>query len=281
LRGKADRKAQDPEPVESPANEESGVQLGSATKKGGDLRRQLAELRSSYYLSGAKKKLDLRNIPGFSELARSVIAEGRTGTTYDRLHVLWQAARQAPDGLPVAEVGVYLGGSAKFICETLRQTGRSPRTYVCDTFSGHAKVDPNLEVAQTQVGLFADTSADDVGEYLRDYPNVEIVEGDFTETSARLAQESFGFAHVDVDVYAATAFCLEFFAPRLAPGALLVVDDYGFVTCPGAKKAVDEFIAARPDFRLLHLLTAQAVLFRGGVNVREPPRTWLRRPPRK
>jgi hypothetical protein len=41
-----------------------------------------------------------------------------------------------------------------------------------------------------------------------------------------------------------------------------VLDDYGLVTCPSAKKAADDFIAESPDFRLLHLLTDQAIISR-------------------
>jgi len=70
--------------------------------------------------------------------------------------------------------------------------------------------------------------------------------------------------HIDVDVYPPTEFCLRFFAPRLARGALLVVDDYGFLTCPGAKKAVDDFVAAHAEFGMWHLLSGQAVVYRIG-----------------
>jgi O-methyltransferase len=230
-----------------------------------ELRGELAALRGSYYLSGAAKKLDLRAIAGFSDLARTVIAEGRTAMDYDRLYTLWQAVQGAPEGYPIAEVGAYLGGSARFIAETLRQSGRPPRFYVCDTFAGHPRVAPEIDVVHRAAEKFQDTSVERVAAYLGDAANIEIVAGDIVDTSARLAHEpAFGFVHVDVDVYPATRFCLRFFAPRLARGGVMVVDDYGFITCPGAKQAVDEFIAASREFRLFHLLTGQAVLFRGG-----------------
>ena len=41
-----------------------------------------------------------------------------TKMNYDRLYILWQAARMSPDHMPIVEVGVYRGGSAKFIAET-------------------------------------------------------------------------------------------------------------------------------------------------------------------
>lgn len=228
-----------------------------------ELAHDMTELRSSYYLSGATKKLDVREIDGFSEVAGRAISDARTSMNYDRLYTLWQAVQSAPPELAIVEVGTYSGGSAKFIGEALRYTGRSPRFYVCDTFNGHPRTDPTIDTVHHGSHKFQDISAEAVAEYLADHSNIEIVVGDIVETSAQLARESFGFVHIDVDVYPATDFCLRFFAPRLASGAVIVVDDYGFLTCPGAKKAVDEFIAQAPDFRLFHLLTGQAVLFRG------------------
>ena len=228
-----------------------------------DLARQLAELRGSYYLSGSRKKIDIPSIEGLADVAARVKADGRLGMDYDRLYTLWQAAEQTPPSLPVIEVGAYRGGSARFLVEAFRYQGRAPRFYVCDTFSGHARVDAQLDPHHHDKDKFVDTSPESVADYLKDFPNVQLVVGDIIETAPRFDEESaFGLVHVDVDVYAATDFCLRYFVPKLAPGALLVVDDYGFVTCPGAKKAVDDFMAGRDDLRMLHLLSGQAVIFR-------------------
>jgi len=232
-----------------------------------DLERRHAELLASYYFSGARKKIDISSLPGFGEIASRVRAEGRAGMHDDRLYTLWQAVQRAPDGLPVVEVGAYQGGSAKFVAESFRARGQAPHFYVCDTFSGHARTDDARDdIRHRTRGKFLDTSAARVGEYLAGYPNVELVVGDILETApARFASvPAFALVHVDVDVYPPTEFCLRFFAPRLAPGALLVVDDYGFTTCPGAKAAVDEFVAAHREFTMVHLLSGQALVFRAG-----------------
>ena len=223
------------------------------------LAEEFAELRESFYLSGHRKKVDLNVLPRFGELARRIRSEGRIGMHLDRLYILWQAVLAAPAG-PVAEVGVYRGGSAKFIAEAIREAEREPVFYACDTFAGHASTDP-IDANHHVVEKFLDTSAAEVRHYLASYPRLELLEGDIAETSARLADERFGFVHIDVDVYGATSFCLRFFAPRLLPGAVIVVDDYGFVTCPGAKQAVDEFLAEHDGFRLFHLITGQALLY--------------------
>lgn len=232
-----------------------------------ELASRHAELQGSYYLSGARKKIDVAAVPGFADVAARVKAEGRAGMHFDRLYTLWQAVRRAPAGLPIVEVGAYLGGSAKFIAESFLTRGMAPRFYVCDTFSGHARTDDVRDPApHREGGKFQNTSPETVAAYLAPHENVELVVGDIFETAPRLlAQEpAFAFVHIDVDVYPPTDFCLRFFAPRLAPGALLVVDDYGFVTCPGAKTAVDEFIAANPAFGMWHLLSGQAVVHRIG-----------------
>ena len=233
-----------------------------STEKLARVRAELDELRSSYHLSGAGKKLDLTQMEGFSEIARAIMADGRTGMIYDRLYTLWQAVRAAPPGKPVIELGAYRGGSARFIAETLQAVGRTPPFYACDTFVGPPHTDPAIDTFHRETDKFETVSAEATAQYLSGYPDLKLIAGDIAQTSAQLSHESFGFVHVDVNVYPPTAHCLRFFAPRLADHALMVIDDYGFVTCPGVKQAADEFVAEFPQFRLWHLLTGQAILWR-------------------
>lgn len=220
------------------------------------------ELRKSYHFSSAAKKLDLREIEGFSEIAAAVVADGRTGMNYDRLYTLWQAVHAAPADQPVIEIGSYLGGSARFISQALTAAARSPLFYVCDTFAGHAQTDPEIDTSHHDSGKFENTTAEATAAYLAGYPALELVVGDIVATSGQIPERTFGLVHLDVDVYPTTDYCLRFFAPRLAEGAVMVIDDYGFITCPGVKRAADEFVAEFPEFRLWHLLTGQAILSR-------------------
>lgn len=217
-----------------------------------------------YYWSNAEKKIDLLAMRPFGPIATGVLKDGRTFLNADRLYTLWQAVAGMPrTAAAVAEVGTYKGGSAKFIAEAMRASHHELPFYVCDTFAGHTVVDPSLD-GRHRVGKQFRTVSARVVKYLKPYDFLHVIEGDIRETSARFTdQQSFGMVHIDVDVYPITQFCLEFFAPRVAVGATIVVDDYGFTTCRGAKKAVDEFVAARPgQFWGMHLMTAQAVLTR-------------------
>lgn len=59
---------------------------------------------------------------------------------------------------------------------------------------------------------------------------------------AEVSDMSFSFVHIDVDLYQPTYDSIHFFYPRLNTGAILLCDDYGFSTCPGATKAIDSFL---------------------------------------
>src|SRR5579875_1423661 len=66
----------------------------------------------------------------------------------------------------------------------------------------------------------------DVRSTLAGYPNVHFHTGVFPQTAAAVADSRFSFVHLDLDLEGSTLAALEFFYPRLAPGALLVADDF-------------------------------------------------------
>jgi len=221
-------------------------------------------LKFEHYWYNAQKKIDLRRLPVFGPLVERVRAEGRTYLHVDRLYTLWQAVVSMPaSARGVIEIGVYEGGSARFIAEALHARGLHLPIAACDTFAGHAVVDEAVDGRHAVGKQFVKADVAAVRDYLRQHGNVQVVVGDIHQTSASLdSMRDLGLVHVDVDVYPPTRHCLEVFGPRVVAGGTIVVDDYGFKTCPGAKKAVDEFAAAHPEFRLWHLTTGQAILVR-------------------
>ena len=65
-----------------------------------------------------------------------------------------------------------------------------------------------------------------------------------------VADREFAFVHIDVDLYEPTRDSVAFFYPRMTDGGILVCDDYGQATCPGATRAVDEVLEGRPESML-------------------------------
>ncbi len=228
--------------------------------------RRLMEVADQYgyYWYNAGKKLDIRLDAEFGPLATAILDERQTYLGYDRLYTLWQGVQAVTSPkFNVAEVGTYKGGSAKFIAEALQRKGRDNRFYVCDTFEGHASVDLAVDGKHEIGKQFRTTSAKRVARYLKAFKNVRILAGDIVNTATQIpAGAKFGFVHIDVDVYPPTRFCLDFFGARLVHGGIMVVDDYGALTCQGVHKAVEEFAEANPDFRRFHLMSGQAILVR-------------------
>jgi O-methyltransferase len=231
--------------------------------KRADVRYEIARKGATYYgyyWHKAKKKIDLRDSTDFWETATRIIQDGRTIHYYDRLYVLWQAVLNlSSSDCPVAEVGTYKGGTAKFIKEALRISGCQNKFFVFDTFEGHAVVDERWD-GKHYVGNFGDTSYEDVKAYLDD-PEISIHKGNFIETAQLIDQiTNFGMVHIDVDVYPVIKFCLEFFEKHTQPGSIIIVDDYGNRNCRGAKKAVDEYAKNTPLFHMFYFLSGQAML---------------------
>jgi O-methyltransferase len=229
-------------------------------------RELLAKARHyPYYLVNAEKKIDVRQLPQFGELAQQIRSEGQTYLHFDRLYTLWQAVQTMPSSArAIVEVGVYRGGSARFLAEALRLQQRPDVVlFACDTFAGHTEVDEGIDGAHQPGVQFRRVTARRVAKYLGTREQIRLIQGDIRETASTFAaKQAFGLVHVDVDVFPITRFCLEFFGPRVVPGGAFIVDDYGTLTCRGVQKAVDEFATSNPHFRLLHLLTGQALLVR-------------------
>lgn len=153
----------------------------------------------------------------------------------------------------VAEVGVYKGGTARMLAKVFAPTGKT--VHLFDTFAGMPPVDPTKDLHKESD--FGDVSLEGVRHYLRDCPNVRLYQGFFPETASPIADATFCFVHADVDIYRSVLDCCRFFYPRLVPGGVIVFDDYGRNSCPGAKHAVDEFFANTPE-QPVYVPTGQA-----------------------
>lgn len=77
---------------------------------------------------------------------------------------------------------------------------------------------------------------------------IGFVQGLYEETL--VVNEPVALAHIDCDWYDSVMTCLQRIAPHLAPGGVLVIDDY--YQWPGCKQAVDEYFAGREnEFRFV------------------------------
>lgn len=143
----------------------------------------------------------------------------------------------------VAEVGVYRGGTARLIAEILEEGKK--HLHLFDTFEGMPEVDERQDIHQQ--GDFSDTSIKQVKRFLDGFSKVHFYQGVFPQTASPVINNKFSFVHIDVDIYQSVLDSCGFFYPRMVSGGIIVFDDYGFVSCPGAKRAVDDFFASRAE----------------------------------
>jgi hypothetical protein len=71
--------------------------------------------------------------------------------------------------------------------------------------------------------------------------HVRLVKGKVEDTVPKNAPEKIALLRLDTDWYESTRHELVHLFPRLLPGGVLIIDDYGH--WQGARKAVDEYIA--------------------------------------
>ena len=175
----------------------------------------------------------------------------------DKCYLLAALATQSSqlDG-EVWECGVYQGGTAMLLAGRLSAAGKTLRLF--DTFEGMPETDAAKDLHKG--GDFSNTSLDSVRSRVRgDF--VHFHKGLIPETFSGLESARIAFAHVDVDIYSSIRACCEFIFPRLCVGGVMIIDDYGFYRCPGARSAVDEYFSGRTTIPVA-LPTGQALVMK-------------------
>lgn len=157
----------------------------------------------------------------------------------------------------IAECGVYRGRTLIPLSFYLQSRSSQKRIFGFDSFEGFP-----AEQLKEELGLlgdagdankseagFRDTSFALVKQKLALFglKHVELHKGYFSDTLASCADEVFSFVHLDCDLYGSYKECLEFFYPRLSNGGIILFDEYDDPPWPGCNKAVDEFLANKPE----------------------------------
>ncbi len=161
-----------------------------------------------------------------------------TGISPDRLGILIAYSWMMSDKSGAfAEFGVCMGGSL----DMLSRLHPDRLIYGIDSFEGLPQGGA-MDKFHTVKGEFA-LGEDELQKLYETFihKNVVICKGFSPEVFNQVTVNSFSFVHVDVDLYQSVKDALDFFWPRLIRTGIMIFDDYGFNTTPGAKQAIDEF----------------------------------------
>ncbi len=177
----------------------------------------------------------------------------------------------------IVECGVWRGGSMMAAALTLLRLGTRRPLYLYDTFEGMTaptKEDFNLGGVSAadllkrqprQVGnTWAYAPLDEVRDALLstgyEAAHVTFVRGPVEDTIPATIPDSISILRLDTDWYRSTKHELEYLFPRLSPGGVLILDDYGY--WKGTRQAVDEYFT---EHRIAMLLCRIDVAGRMGV----------------
>lgn len=173
---------------------------------------------------------------------------------YTLAQILKLAARLDGD---MAECGTYKGASAFLLCQVLKGTDK--RVHLFDSFQGLSA--PGKWDGGYWVPGALSAPENELRQSLTEFDNYRVYRGWIPQRFREVEKLNFSLVHIDVDLYQPTRDSLEFFYPRIVSRGIILMDDYGFSTCPGAKRAADEFFADKAE-PILMLTTGQALVIR-------------------
>lgn len=164
----------------------------------------------------------------------------------------------------IIECGVF-NGSGLFtwaqLANIYEAANYTRRIVGFDTFFGFPEVNDEIDnggVLKSKVGDLSGSSLEEIKlsvekynseRYLSHIPNIELIQGDFMETSTGYLEENphaiISLLYLDFDLYEPTKKALETFLPRMPKGSIVAFDEINCNSFPGETKAFNEIMGIK------------------------------------
>jgi hypothetical protein len=176
------------------------------------------------------------------------------GFTWRYITLIW-AAKQCLGSVEgdFVECGVYEGTSMAVVTEYVDFGSTGRHLYLYDCFD-HVQGDTHMKLKKHGSDLLKT-----VQERFAHQSWAHIVKGYVPDSFSQSLPEKIAFAHIDMNDAKAEVGALEALWPRLQPGAIVVLDDYGSSGLEKQRLAHDEFFA-RFDVPVLESPTSQGIV---------------------
>lgn len=149
----------------------------------------------------------------------------------------------------VVEFGCYRGTTSLYIRRILDGLGEDRPFFVYDSFEGlpeKAQQDRSPVGEQFKAGELTVSKKDFNMEFKKAGLKLPVIKkGWFNTLTESDVPEPISFAFLDGDYYESIKDSLLLIEQKLAPGAIIVVDDYANEALPGAARATDEWARAK------------------------------------
>lgn len=153
------------------------------------------------------------------------------------------------------ECACYKGTSAKIICDYLDFPKINKQYYLYDLFE-HDPTMPHHRLDDHGAGMY-----EKVKSRFSDMSNVRVTKGWVPEILHTIAPEQISFMHLDLNNDDAEIGALEFLFDRMAPGAILVLDDFGWLAYSKQQEREIPWFSER-GYSVLELPTGQGLLIK-------------------
>lgn len=178
-----------------------------------------------------------------------------------RLHVLcWCANTALRREGDFVECGVFRGFSSAVAARYLEFNSVGRSWYLYDTFTGIPE-DLLAPGAQNSEVFKASNLFDDCVRRFASYQNMHVVQGAVPQILKARAPVKVAFLHLDMNSADAEDGALRFFYDRLAPGAMVLFDDYGWRVYREQKLVADEFME-EVGGQIMEMPTGQGLFIR-------------------
>jgi len=161
---------------------------------------------------------------------------------------LWAAEHGLSLAGDFVECGVNTGIISRAVCEYLNFAVVPKRFFLFDTFEGipesQASPEEREHVRSKNARIYRECY-EDARETFASFPNVTLVRGTVPESLRSVSIDQVSYLSIDMNLVMPEIKALEYFWDRLTPGAIVVLDDYGFEGHRHQHEAVDAFAVKR------------------------------------
>jgi len=186
------------------------------------------------------------------------------------LHIEWRvaiacwAARHATQLRgDFVECGVNTGILSLAVCDYVNFNSLDKSCYLFDTFAGIPE--SQMSEAERATRLISNTKYPDCYELtsanFKDYPRVTLVRGLVPDTLQTVDIEAVSYLSIDMNIAYPERKAIEHFWPLLSPGAMVLLDDYGWMDYEERRRTMDEF-AKETGVAILALPTGQGLIIK-------------------
>lgn len=181
-----------------------------------------------------------------------------------RAHVAgWFGKQALALGGDFVECGVLRGFTSYFLCKYLNFQDYPGQFWLYDTFAGlpdqySSETERNMWNVYYQQEALADLYSL-VKQRFAAFANVHVVQGMVPDSLISTPPGNIAFLHLDMNAEAAERLALENLFPKLMPGAVILLDDYGWTAHQPQMESARAFFGGK-QLPILELPTGQGVV---------------------